>query len=64
MEIRDIKKTSISSEEEINHTMKVVEADKKDEDILPGYPDNNLQGEEEKDKLEVFEILRLLLSDF
>jgi hypothetical protein len=62
--IRDNKNPSISFEEKINRTMEVEEAGKKDENISLGSPRNNIQGEEEGYKLEVFEIAKLLLNEF
>ena len=62
MDIRDINKTRISSEEEIHQTTKFEKEDRKEEDRVPEDTGYNLQGEDEEDEFEVFEILKLLLS--
>jgi len=60
--VREIKDPSISSEEEINYTLEVEEVNKKNEDISLGDTSSKLQGEEVEEKLEVFEIVKLLLN--
>jgi len=59
---QDVKNSDVSSEEGINNAKKVEESDKNDDDFSPDDTKSNPE-EEEEEKLDVFEILKLLLSD-
>ncbi|MDR4496838.1 MAG: hypothetical protein MRK02_02765 [Candidatus Scalindua sp.] len=59
---QDVKNSDISTEEGINYAREVEESDKNDDDFSPDDTKSNPE-EEEEDKLDVFEILKLLLSD-